>query len=321
LREALLALLDRDVERAEAALSDAARRDPDAIWLFLALGKLYRRRGDFARAIRVHQNVLVRGDLAPEQRLEALLDLGEDFRRGGFLRRAIACFEEVAAHDPRHQTALARLAALHGSVREFEAARAATKKLARVEGRDGREAEARLRVDEASAARAEGRSEDARRSLKRALRLAPEMAEAWLELGIVEGELGRTKAALEAWKRVAELDPRQGPRVYPLLAATFAAVGRAREHETFLAGILERHPDDATARLALARALAARGAVDEALDALRQILERDPDQLEAHAALGAVLVGAHRDAEALRAYGELLRALEAHGLAARETSE
>jgi Flp pilus assembly protein TadD len=137
----------------------------------------------------------------------------------------------------------------------------------------------------------------------------------------VEGELGQPKAALAAWRKVPELDPRRGREVYPRLAATFAALGRAREHEAYLRGVLQQHPDDTDARVALARALAARGAVDEAVTELRRVLEREPDDLEGHAALGGVLIAARRDAEALRAYGDLLRTLDGPGFTGRESSE
>lgn len=321
LREALLALLDRDTDRAERLLAAAARRERRGVGLFLALAKLYRARGEIGRAIRVHQNLLLRSDLAPAERVTVLADLAEDFRRGGFLRRAIAAYEEVLTHEPRHREALRQLTRLQAGVRDYRAALALAKRLARLEGRSGAEDEARLRVEEAAAAHAEGRPEDARKALRRALKRQPDSAEAWLQLGEIEAELGRPKAALAAWRRVPELDPRRGREVHARIAATFAALGRAREHETWLRGLLGRAPEEPSARIALAQALAARGAVDEAVAELRGALERDPDDLDAHAALGAVMLSAHRDAEALRAYGELLRAVESRAPAGRESSE
>jgi lipopolysaccharide biosynthesis regulator YciM len=321
LREALLALLDRDVDRAERILVAAARRERRGIGVFLALGKLYRARGEFGRAIRVHQNLLLRADLQPAERVTALADLAEDFRRAGFLRRAIAAYEEVLAHAPRHHEALRQLARLQAGVRDFASARALSKRLAKLEKRDARPEQAALRLEEATAAHAEGRTQDARKAVRHALRLAPELAPAWLLLGEIESELGRTKAAIAAWRRVAALDPRRGRDVHPRLAAAFAALGRARDHEGCLHGLLEAQPEDAGARVALARALAARGAIDESVTELRRVLEREPADLEAQAALGGVLLGGRRDAEALRAYGDLLRVLEGGGASGRESSE
>jgi lipopolysaccharide biosynthesis regulator YciM len=90
---ALLSVFDQDLDRAEEALVRAVRSDVDGIESYLALARLYRMRGEIGRAIRVHQNLLLRDDLSREQRLRALADLGADFRQGGFEDRAIACYE------------------------------------------------------------------------------------------------------------------------------------------------------------------------------------------------------------------------------------
>lgn len=318
LRETVLSLLDRDLDRAEALLAAEAQRSSRGVGVFLALGRLYRLRGEMGRAVRVHQNLLLRKDLAPSDRVRALADLAEDFRRGGLLRRAIAAYEEVLAHAPRHAGALRALVRLHADVRDFDAALAVASRLERQD--PASRARVGVWVEQAEVAHAEGRTADARRALKRALRGDPRHARAWVLLGELEAELGHPKAALDAWRRVPELDRRAGPLVYPRLAATFAALDRPRDHEAFLHELLASQPDDGPSRIALARALAARGDTDGALAELRGLLERDPDDLEAHHALGSLLLAAGKDSEALRAFADLLQRVERLGLLSRESS-
>ena len=321
LREALLALLDRELDRAEGALSALAREPGAEPFAFLALGKLYRVRGEVGRAIQIHQHLLLRKDVSSSLRVVALSDLAEDFRRGGFLRRAIASFEEVLAHDPRNESALRALAGLYGDVRDHAAALATERRLGRITGRGSGPAESLRLVETAEAAHAEGRTAEARRAVRRALRRDASNVRALVLLGVLEAELGRPKHALAAWRRVPELDPRSGPQVYARLAATFALLGRPREHETYLQGILSRVPEDAGARLALARALASRGETELALLELRRVLEREPDHWEVQHELGHILLGARREKDALVAYAELLQRLEQQGFRPRETSE
>jgi lipopolysaccharide assembly protein B len=321
LREALFFLLDRNFDRAEGALTELARKPHSEPFVFLALGKLYRARGEVGRAIQIHQHLLLRNDVSSSERFAALCDLAEDFRRGGFLRRAIASFEEVLAHDSRNEAALRALVGLYADVRDHAAALAVERRLARLEGRRAGPAEATRLVEMADAAHAEGRTAHARRAVRSALRRDSGNVRAWVLLGVLEAELGRAKQALAAWRRVPELDPRSGPQVYARLAATFALLGRPREHETFLQGILLRVPEDAGARLALARALAARGETEQALLELRRVLEREPDHWEAHHELGHTLLAARREKDALGAYAELLQRLEQQGFRPRETSE
>jgi lipopolysaccharide biosynthesis regulator YciM len=312
-RKALRCVLEGDLDAAEELLSRAVRIDSDQVDAYLSLARLYRLRGEIGRAIRVHQNILLRTDIRPEQRDEALLGLAGDFRKGGFLQRSIAAYEEVLARDPGNRNALRALIRLRADVRDHRRAVELQRRLARAEGREGRSEEARLLVEMSEAAHAEGRSEEARRALRRALRRDPRCVDAWIQLGALEAERGRSKRALAAWQKVPELDRRVGPEVYPRLEATYAALGRAREFEDYLRRLLEAQPGDVDARLALARALSARGDTDSAIAEVGGVLERDSENLEAHAVLSRVLLEAGREAEAVKELGELVDLLERGG--------
>jgi lipopolysaccharide biosynthesis regulator YciM len=313
LRGALLATLARDWEEAERLLVAACQLDSRAVEPFLALARLLRSRGEIGRAIRIHQNLLLRLESDSPDGRRALAGLAADFREGGFLRRAIAAYEDVLAGDAKQTTALRELAQLHAEAREFERAIEMERRLAKLEGGDPAAAEASLRVQMAEAAQAEGRSDDARRALKQALRRDKRCVAAWLLLGAAEAERERPKAALAAWKRIPELDPEAGALVYPQLEATFAALGKARDFAGFLRARLETEPGDSPARVALARHLGARGETEDALAELRRVLARDPDDDEARICLGRLLLVENRDAEAVKEYANLLDALDRRG--------
>lgn len=310
IRSALHAILDHDLDAAESILAGAVHADSREIDGYLALASLYRQRGEIGRAIHLHQNLLLRRDLDPAARFQALVGLADDFREGGFLRRAIAAYEEVLAHQPRHARALHALVRLLVDAREPRRAIPLARRLARIEGQQASHLEAMLWVDLAESERAEGRTQVARKALRRALRADSQNVRAWLALGLVEAELGNAKRALAAWRRVPEIDRRAGPDVYPRLAATFAALGRAREYESYLNELLASDAEDAGARLALARALAARGASEDALAEVRRVLDREPEHLEAHATQGRILLAEGRDAEVAKAHTALLDVLE-----------
>jgi lipopolysaccharide biosynthesis regulator YciM len=313
-RAALLAVLDRDHERAEQLLVASAELDSSGVEPYLALARFYRMRGDIGRAIRLHQSLLLRRDLDRDQRTACLADLAADFRQGGFLQRAIASYEEVVERDPKHVPALRELVKLFGLVRDHPRAITIQRRLARVEQRDGAADHAEIRVDMAEAAQGEGRTRDARRAVKRALRADPRCVRAWILLGQLEAERGRSKAALAAWQRVPRIDRKSGALVYPRIESAYAALDRSREFEGYLRELLAERGDDLHVRLALSRALAARGEIEEALAELRRVLERDPEHLAARAAVGRLLLSEHRDPEATKEYAELLDVLERCGL-------
>lgn len=309
-RRALVAVLDGDLGRAEALLAALVQRDSTDLPAYLALARLFRQRGEFGRAIHVHQNLLLRREADPEARLLALVGLADDFRSGGFVRRAIAAYEEVLAERPDHAGALRALVALLVAAREPRRAIALARRLARIERQDPGAAEAELWAEHAEIERARGSGEAARKALRRALRRDERCVRAWIALGEVESELGRPRKAVAAWRQAVTLDRRAVRRVAPRLAATASALGRSADHERWLRARLDAQPDDLELRLALTCALVARGAPDEAEAELRATLERDPGSLAAHAALGRLLLAEGRAEAAAKAHEELLAVLE-----------
>src|SRR2546425_10152427 len=89
-------LLNEQPDKAIDAFIEVVKVDPETIELPFALGSPFRRRGDYDRAIRMHQNLLERTDLSEEQRLTALTELGEDYLKAGILDRAEEAFKKLA---------------------------------------------------------------------------------------------------------------------------------------------------------------------------------------------------------------------------------
>ena len=131
-RAALLAVLDRDNERAEELLVASVELDSNGVEPYLALARFYRMRGDIGRAIRLHQQLLLRRDLDRAQRITCLADLAADFKQGGFLQRAIASYEEVLERDANHVIALRALVKLFVDARDHVRAIEMQRRLTRV---------------------------------------------------------------------------------------------------------------------------------------------------------------------------------------------
>jgi lipopolysaccharide biosynthesis regulator YciM len=325
LRAALLAILDRDFGRAEELLAAAVRFNPDDVDVYLALARLYRLRGETGRAIRVHQNLLLRSDLSPERRATVLCDMGADFVQGGYLRRAIASFDEVLASDKRHVAALRALVGLLPQVHELPRA---IELAARLTGLGREETAASVEADLYVRLSREALDKDdfdgSRKAAKKALRKNKASAAAWVLLGESESARGRSKAALAAWSRVPSLDRSYGPMVYPLMLATYTASGRPEAFEALLQGLLNDQPDDAEARRALAKLFVAQNRVAAALSEFRSLLELHENDLQARAELGRLMVSQAESGERLDGvdvageYTALIDALGRAGLISTE---
>src|SRR3954468_2199771 len=88
-------LLNEQPDKEIEAFIEVVKVDPETIELHFALGSLFRRRGEYDRAIRMHQNLLERADLSADQKAEALAELGEDYLKAGILDRAEEVFQKL----------------------------------------------------------------------------------------------------------------------------------------------------------------------------------------------------------------------------------
>lgn len=85
-------LLNEQHDKAIDTFIEVLKLDPETVELHFALGNLFRRRGETERAIRVHQNLLIRSDLPLEQKGQATYELGQDYLKAGLLDRAEETF-------------------------------------------------------------------------------------------------------------------------------------------------------------------------------------------------------------------------------------
>jgi lipopolysaccharide assembly protein B len=83
-------LLTGEQDKAIDCFIDAVQNDPDTSELHFTLGNLFRRRGEYAKAVRVHEHLLARADLSQADRDRAQFALAQDYWRAGLLDRAEA---------------------------------------------------------------------------------------------------------------------------------------------------------------------------------------------------------------------------------------
>lgn len=103
-------LLNEQQDQAIDAFIEAVQNDPDTSELHFALGNLFRRRGEYDRAVRVHEHLLSRADLSQADRQRAQHALAQDFLKAGLLDRAEEALRKLEGSSYAGQARLARLA-------------------------------------------------------------------------------------------------------------------------------------------------------------------------------------------------------------------
>ena len=128
-------LLNEQTDQALEHFLKMVRVDDKTIETHFALGSLFRRRGEVDRAIRIHQNIIARPDLALEQRDQALFSLAKDYLSAGLLDRAEKIFVRLAQGSRYQVQGLEALCGIYEQERDWQKAIDSSQRLEVLAGR------------------------------------------------------------------------------------------------------------------------------------------------------------------------------------------
>jgi lipopolysaccharide biosynthesis regulator YciM len=295
--------MNEQPDKAIEAFIEVVKVDPETIELHFALGSLFRRRGEYDRAIRMHQNLLERTDLTEEQRLTALTELGEDYLKAGILDRAEEAFKKLAES---RQAAKARghLLEIYEQEKDWTRAIDMAKNLAAAPGETRDRDVAQYLCELAASEAAESRPDVARRHLEAALEANRKCVRASLLLGDLERASNNLEAAIEHWKRIESQDPAYLALVAQRLLEAYREAGRAEEALRLLVGYLERYPSLDLLDTVFQQTMDVQGP-EAAYTMVKDELRRNPtllgvDRLLEVQIIGATSVERRRDLELMR---------------------
>jgi lipopolysaccharide biosynthesis regulator YciM len=178
----------------------------DTVETHLALGNLFRKRGEVDRAIRIHQNLIARTGLSTEQRNDALLELGQDYMRAGLFDRAEALFNELIENNVHISSVLPLLLDIYQQEKDWENAIRIASQMGLVGGQPARSIIAQFYCELAENARARDNIEEACRLLEQASEFNPYCARARLIRAVIARQQEEYQMALAAYEQVAERD-------------------------------------------------------------------------------------------------------------------
>jgi len=218
-------LLNEEPDKATEVLVQMLEVDPDTVELHLALGSLFRRRGEVDRAIRVHQNVMSRSSLSDDLRAQASLELGRDFLKAGLLDRAEQLFRRMLAEGLHEKEVCRHLADLYQQVREWEKAIEIGRRLASIDSEHWRIRVAHYVCELGELALQQGDMERAVRFAEQALDEDPGCVRATLVQGRCHELQDNYRAAIEAYRQVEKQDAGLMPEVTEALERCYSALG------------------------------------------------------------------------------------------------
>jgi lipopolysaccharide assembly protein B len=283
-------LLNEQPDQAIEAFIEVVKVEPETIDLHFALGSLFRRRGETDRAIRMHRNLLERTDLAPEQRLHALVELGEDYMKAGLLDRAEESYSQLRS-GPYRARALKSLLDIYQVEKDWRKAIKIAEESAQDSGQSWAKEIANYWCEIAIAEMNKPDAVTARAALTEALLANKRCVRANLIAGDLAVREGNHAAAIDAWRSIEQQDANFLALVAQRLLASFRALGRNAEGLALLKEFLEKAPSLDMLDVAFQSTLDAEGP-EAAYRLVRDELRRNPTLLGLDRLLEAQLISA-----------------------------
>ncbi len=270
-------LLNEQPDKAIEAFVEVVKVEPGTVELHFALGSLFRRRGEVERAIRMHQIVLERSDLAEEQRLQALFELAQDYLKAGLLDRAEQTFSRLRG-TAWEQRGLRFLLGIYEQEKDWAKAIETSREMDAITGESSAREIAQFWCELASDALLHSRHDEARRHLESAFAVNRKCPRAVMLTGDLELAQDRVDEAIAAWQRMEQVAPDYLALLPERLFGAWRRAGREADGLQLMHGYLARYPslDLLTAVFDAVRAV---DGDDAAADLLRDELKRTPSLL------------------------------------------
>jgi lipopolysaccharide biosynthesis regulator YciM len=234
-------LLNEQQDQAIDAFIEAVQHDPDTSELHFALGNLFRRRGEYERAVRVHEHLLSRGDLSQADLDRAQHALALDFLKAGLLDRAEAALLKLEGTAFEQEALLALLANYERS-RDWSQAAGIATKLEQTQPGSFQTRLAHYLCEDAQVQQQAGHTAPAQQLLEQAMAQAPAAPRAYLTLATLLQSQAQHTQAFDVLVRALHASPSATPLIAPKLANSALACQRGTEALALLQAAYDAAP-------------------------------------------------------------------------------
>lgn len=265
----------RDTRQLIETLSARVQRNRNALDEYLLLGRLFRIRGEPKRALRIHQNLLVRPSLEKRILVSLYTELGYDVLESRNKDYGQSYFEKALSLDKSDVSALEGLAQSHEFQGQLEDAVKALSRLVKL----GRPEESHMALvgAELALSHLERRQvAKARRAVDQAMKSDGNCLYAHLALADVYLEAGKHDKAISTLKEVLRRWPTHSFLALRRLEDAHYRMDAFPAYENTLRDCLRSMPDNYYLHYSLARHLRKKRRNDEAMEYLRRSFELNP---------------------------------------------
>lgn len=235
-------LLNDETDKAVDVFIKMLEVDSDTIETHLAVAKLFRKKGEVERAIRIHQNLIARPNLEKHYRDHALFELGQDYLSAGVLDRAERVFSELANEKAHSAAATRQLIDIYQQEKQWYKAIEAAEKYQR-NTRDSMGIQiAQYYCEQAEVALARKQLDQSETLLNNALKADRDCVRASLLMAKTEIARQNYKSALKYLKMIKDQNPDYLSEAIDLLALCYEKLSQEDELVVYLKKLVDEYP-------------------------------------------------------------------------------
>jgi lipopolysaccharide assembly protein B len=268
-------LLNEQPDKAIEVFTLMLEVNTETVETHLALGSLFRRRGEVERAIRIHQNLIARPTLDKTQRSQALCELAQDYHKAGLLDRAENLFLELTEIPAHAEQALRLLMHIYEQEKDWDKAITAGRRLAKTAGRNLEPVIAQYHCELGERALHTGNIAHARSCAMDALAIDPKCVRASILAGRVAAMQGNDRDAILAWQKIEQQDAEYLDEVIDEIATAFRKLNEESQLHLYLRDVAHRKPGVRTL-LTIAELIRARDGESAAQTFIAERLRQQP---------------------------------------------
>ncbi len=268
-------LLNDQPDKAIDAFIEVVKLDPETIELHHALGNLFSRRGEFDRAVRIHNHLLNREDLPSHERSLALFELGNDYLKAGIYDRAEESFQRLLKEPEYRLDAMRSLLKIYCTEKEWNKAIEVANTLEKQAGENHQVEMGHFHCELAALEMRAKHFDQAKLELEKALQVDRKSVRALIMLGNLSMLNNDPNAALQYWAQVEKVSPEHLTLVMVQIAQAYEAIGQHDQAMNLINRALEDHSSVETLSIALDLIIKSEG--EKAAEKfLKEELERRP---------------------------------------------
>jgi lipopolysaccharide biosynthesis regulator YciM len=254
---------------------EAVRQNSSNIDAYIKLGTILRNEGLYKNAIRIHQDLTLRGDLEPKDVIEVKKNLILDYWYLKDYAKTELYLNQLKEDKSQIDWVTPYLVKILEKKEEWQEAIDVLNKSSLVREEKGKFKIACLKVKQGQKLAAKQEEKDARILFKEAIKTDHECAQGYLQLGDSYLREGRTDDAISAWTDLCKKVKDKAQFAFDRLEKAWFEKGHFSKIEELYTSMLQEDEDNLPALIALSEIYRKKGEYDQSLKLLQGAQKRD----------------------------------------------